>query len=124
MTTQICVRGTLVMLQLAHSSASFSCTLVLLFQAKANEYYQQAMAAAVDKERVLAAVDSVKQLLKGTSSQKQRNKFEKLINPEFKGKVNDHYIIYSTTIRAPASLRHTSSAHRTALTAVLRMLHV
>jgi hypothetical protein len=74
------------MLYCANSSVTL-CTLVLLLQAKANEYYQQAMAAAVDKERVNTAIESVKQLLKGTSSKKQRNKFEKLINPAFKGKV-------------------------------------
>jgi hypothetical protein len=42
-TTQIRVRGTVVALQFAHSSASCSCILALLLQAKANEYYQQAI---------------------------------------------------------------------------------
>jgi hypothetical protein len=98
------VRGTVVALQFAHSSASCSCILSLLLQAKAKEYYQQAMAAAVDKERVATAVERVKQLLRGTTcSKNQRNKFEKLINPEFKGKVINKYIIYSTVIRIQAS---------------------
>jgi hypothetical protein len=85
--------------------------LLLLLQAKANEYYQQAMSAAVDKERVLAAVESVKHLLKETSSKKQRNKFEKLINPEFKGKVIDHYTIFSTVMLIPATLQSCVTLH-------------
>jgi hypothetical protein len=60
-------------------------------QESAKKLHKQALAVAEDKACIDAAVTRVTKLLE-TGGSKQKNKFEKRINPDLRGKVS--YVTY------------------------------